>query len=172
LQQVSGSPLLVWFINCWLLGWLKLYGHGNKSLLFARLKSINLLFFYINYYQGNFGLFFWCNYRCRWKKEWELEEITKFFWISMFCFTMKHFQKRPRCQGKASINTNQYQMNVEVNEEQVKGKQKIIIYTLVLEGKFKIFIPSSFSILEWGWTTFLFDFSKQYPYVYKDVFFT
>jgi hypothetical protein len=41
-------------------------------------------------------------------------------------------------------------MNVEVNEEQVKGKQKIIIYTLVLEGKFKIFIPSSFSILEWG----------------------
>jgi len=37
----------------------------------------------------------------------------------MFCFTMKHFQKKPRYQGKASINTNQYQMNVEVNEEQV-----------------------------------------------------
>jgi len=59
---------------------------------------------------------------------------------------MKHFQKRPRCQGKASININQYQMNVEVNEEQVKGKQniieqKIIIYTLVLEGKFKKFHP-------------------------------
>jgi hypothetical protein len=54
---------------------------------------------------------------------------------------MKHFQKRPRCQGKASINTDRYQMNVEVNEEQVKGKQKIIIYTLVLEGKFNKFHP-------------------------------
>jgi hypothetical protein len=34
---------------------------------------------------------------------------------------MKQFQNKPRHQGTTSINTNQYQMNVEVNEGQVKG---------------------------------------------------
>jgi hypothetical protein len=46
-------------------------------------------------------------------------------WI-MFCFQMKQFQNKPRHQGTTSINTNQYQMNVEVNEGQVKGGKKNI----------------------------------------------
>ncbi len=44
----------------------------------------------------------------------------------MFCFQMKQFQNKPRHQGTTSINTNQYQMNVEVNEGQVKGGKKNI----------------------------------------------
>jgi hypothetical protein len=43
--------------------------------------------------------------------------------------------KKNRCQGKASINNNQQQMSVIINEEQIKGEQIIVIYTFVLDAK-------------------------------------
>jgi hypothetical protein len=39
-------------------------------------------------------------------------------------------------QGKASINNNHQQMNVIINEEQIKGEQRIVIYTLVLDVEY------------------------------------
>jgi hypothetical protein len=47
---------------------------------------------------------------------------------------MAHPQKKPRCQGKTSINDNQYQRNVAINE-QIERKQRIVIYAPVLGGK-------------------------------------
>ncbi len=52
-----------------------------------------------------------------------------------FVFRFVQPQKKPRCQGKASINNNQQQTNVIINEEQIKGEERIVIYTLVFYGK-------------------------------------
>jgi hypothetical protein len=49
---------------------------------------------------------------------------------------MAHLQKQPRCQGKASTSDNQQQMNIVVNEEQINGVKKNVIYNL--EGKFLV----------------------------------
>jgi len=55
--------------------------------------------------------------------------------INRFFFRIAHPQKKPRCQGKASIKNNQQQMNAIINDEQIKGEQKIVIYTFVLDSK-------------------------------------
>jgi len=42
-------------------------------------------------------------------------------------------RKKLKCQGK--VITDNQQVNVVTNEEEIEVEQKIIIYTLALEGK-------------------------------------
>jgi hypothetical protein len=46
---------------------------------------------------------------------------------------MAHPWKKFKCQGK--VTTNNQQVNVAANEEEIEVEQKIIIYTLTLKGK-------------------------------------
>jgi len=41
--------------------------------------------------------------------------------------------KKLKCQGK--VTTNNQHVNVVANEEEIEVEQKIIIYTLIFEGK-------------------------------------
>jgi hypothetical protein len=46
---------------------------------------------------------------------------------------MAHLRKKLKCQGK--LTTNNQQVNVVANEEEIEMEQRTIIYTPTFEGK-------------------------------------
>jgi hypothetical protein len=64
----------------------------------------------------------------------KLQQVGKNKLLSFFiCCRMAHPQKKLKCQGK--VTTDNQQVNVVANEEEIEVEQRILIYTPIFESK-------------------------------------